>query len=57
MIDKSQLSESEKAELKMIALNKKKEQLEQEIEDMKLKQQGFKDGKQSVERLKQYFKD
>lgn len=57
MIDKSELTESEKIELQRIALEKRKQQLEQEIEDIKLKSIGLKNGSQSLEQLKQYFKD
>ena len=56
MIDQSQLSEAERIELKKIALTKKKESLEKELEDMKYKSLGLKDGK-TVEHLKQYFQD
>ena len=57
MIDKGELTADEKAQLQLIAMEKRKEQLEQEIEDPKLKQQGFKNGKQSMEAMKEYFKD
>lgn len=57
MIDQSQLTESEKMELQRIALEKRKQQLEQELEDIRLKSIGLKNGKQSMEQLKQYFKD
>ena len=57
MIDKSELTEDEKIELQRIALEKRKKQLEQEIEDIKLKSKGLTNGKQTLEQLKQYFKD
>lgn len=57
MIDKAELTESEKTQLQLIALEKRKQQLEQEIEDIKLKSIGLKNGSQSLEQLKQYFKD
>ena len=57
MINQSELTEEEKTELQRLALERRKEQLEQELEEIKLKSQGFKKGKQSVEQLKQYFKD
>ena len=57
MIQMGELTADEKAQLQLIALEKRKKQLEQEIEDLKLKQQGFKDGKNSVEAMKEYFKD
>lgn len=57
MIDQSQLTESEKMELQRIALEKRKQQLEQELEDIRLKSIGLKNGKQSMEKLKNYFKD
>ena len=57
MLDKNELTEAEKIELKMIALQKKKEQLEQEIEDIELQKRGFKNGKKSIEQMVQYFQD
>ena len=56
MIDKSELTETEKTELKMLALTKKKEQLEKELEDLKLQGYGLKKGT-TFEQLKQYFQD
>ena len=57
MIDKSELTESEKIELQRIALEKRKQQLEQELEDIKLKSIGLKNGKKSLNQLEQFFKD
>ena len=57
MIDKSELTEDEKTELQRIALEKRKEQLEQELEDIRLKSIGLKNGKSSLNQLGQYFKD
>ena len=56
MIDQTQLTESERIELKKIALTKKKNQLEKEIEDIRLQSYGLK-GKESAKQLKQYFQD
>ena len=57
MIDKSELTESEKIELQRIALEKRKQQLENELEDIKLKSIGLKNGKKSLNQLEQFFKD
>lgn len=57
MIDKLELTEEEKFEFKRIALEKKKEQLEKELEDMKYKSMGLSNGKKSIELMNQYFKD
>ena len=57
MIDKQELSESELIDLKKLSLERRKEQLEQELEDIKLKQKGLKNGKKSLEQIEQYFKE
>jgi len=57
MIDKQELSESELIDLKRLSLERRKQQLEQELEDIKLKQKGLKNGKKSLEQIKQYFKE
>ncbi len=57
MIDKQELSESELMDLKKLSLERRKEQLEQELEDIKLKQKGLKNGKKSLEQIEQYFKE
>ena len=57
MIDKQELSESELMDLKKLSLERRKEQLEQELEDIKLKQKGLKKGKKSLEQIEQYFKE
>ena len=57
MIDKSELTESEKIELQRIALEKRKQQLENELEDIKLKSIGLKNGKKSLNQLEKFFKD
>lgn len=57
MIDKQELSESELIDLKRLSLERRKEQLEQELEDIKLKQKGLKNGKKSLEQIEQYFKE
>jgi len=57
MIDKQELSESELMDLKKLSLERRKEQLEQELEDIKLKQKGLKNGKKSLEQIGQYFKE
>lgn len=56
MINKNELTEEEQNALKIIALERKKKQLEDELEEIKLKQKGFKNGKKSVEQIKNYFK-
>ena len=57
MIDKSELTESEKIELQRIGLEKRKQQLENELEDIKLKSIGLKNGKKTIAELQHYFKD
>lgn len=57
MINKNELTEEEQNALKIIALERKKKQLEDELEEIKLKQKGFKNGKKSVEQIKNYFKE
>ena len=57
MIDKSVLSEQEKMQLKILALEKKKKSIEDELEDLKYTSMGFKNGKQSVKEMEYYFKD
>lgn len=41
---------------KMFLLDRKKKQLEEEIEDVKLKSIGLKDGKKSIKQIEQFFK-
>ncbi len=57
MINKNELTEEEQNALKIIALERKKKQLEDELEEIKLKQKGFKNGKKSLEQIKNYFKE
>ena len=56
MIDKTYLTPMEQHQLKMLVLEKKKEQLEKEIEETKLKAKGFKDAK-ALKELGNYFTD
>ena len=56
MIDQTQLTLDERVELKRIALTKKKDQLEKELEDLKWQSYGL-NGRASAEQLKQYFRD
>lgn len=56
MIDQTQLTLDERVELKKIALTKKKDQLEKELEDLKYQDYGL-SGKEAAEKLKHYFKD
>ena len=57
MIDQSQLTEAERIELKRIALTKKKESLEKELEDLKYHKLGLKNGSKTIDQMKQYFQD
>lgn len=56
MIDKSQLTKEEQEQLQLIALEKRAKQLEEELEEIQAKAYGLKDGKKSLDELKQYFK-
>lgn len=57
MIDKTELTESERTELKILALTKKKKNLEKEIEDLKYESMGIKNGKKSINAMANYFQD
>ena len=57
MIDNSELTDEEIIELKTIALERRKKQLQKEIEDIKYQQRGLKNGKSSLSAIAQYFKD
>lgn len=57
MINRCELTEKERTELQVIALQRRKELLEKEIEEIKLKQKGLKNGKKSLKQLHNYFKD
>lgn len=56
MIDRKRLTQDELDQLQLIALEKRAKQLEEEIEDIKLKAYGLKRGKESLEEMKQYFR-
>ena len=56
MIDNTELTEEEIIEIKTIALQRRKEQLEKEIEDIKYQQKGLK-SKDSLNAIVKYFTD
>ena len=57
MLDSEELTEAERVQIRINILEKKKEQLTAELEDLKYKQKGFKNGKKGLEALGNYFKN
>ena len=57
MIDNDELTEAERVQIRIAILEKKKEQLSAELEDLHYRAKGFKNGKKSLEALGNYFKD
>lgn len=57
MLDNNALSEEERQMIRYLVLQKQKESLESEIEELKLKGIGLKNGKASLKAIKEYFKD
>lgn len=57
MMDKTQLTESERIQLKMMVLEKKKEQLENEINTIKKEKNDIEKKKTAVNQMVNYFKN
>ena len=55
MIDKSELTQEEKTELRRIALEKRKQQLEKEIAEVEKQNNELKDYKKVNYKIKEYF--